>query len=120
VDIRNLQVHVPALPVATYQLCAVSLKAGLSTYNLRGRARKSPKRGDWHQSNMKLAIVSQWVTSLSTERKSHLPKARWLGSSGKWGQKRVTTVLPNRFERDAAKSAAPYTFNVRPIVTVGR
>jgi hypothetical protein len=29
---------------------------------------------------MKLASVSQWVTRLSTDRKSHLPKARWQGS----------------------------------------
>jgi hypothetical protein len=29
---------------------------------------------------MKLASVSQWVTRFSTDRKSHLPKARWPGS----------------------------------------
>jgi hypothetical protein len=31
------------------------------------RARISPKRGDWHQSDMKLAYVSQWVTYLATD-----------------------------------------------------
>ena len=35
VPMRHPRVHVPAFPEAPYQVCTVSLKAGLSTYNWR-------------------------------------------------------------------------------------
>jgi len=34
VDIRPLRVHVPAFPDSSHQVCTVSLKAGLYTYNI--------------------------------------------------------------------------------------
>jgi hypothetical protein len=66
--IRHPQVHVPAFLTATCQVCTVSLKAGLYTYNRFARRALYPPDGDPTQADTDIRGVAGQAPTAATGR----------------------------------------------------
>jgi hypothetical protein len=66
--IRHPQVHVPAFLTATCQVCTVSLKAGLSTYNRFARGTLDAPDGEAAQADTGIMRVARQAPTSLTRR----------------------------------------------------